>query len=276
MTITITETENPHKSKMKPIKERQDIYVPDIVNQNISRRNGMVYLLTGSGGSGKSSLLLNMFKDKTAYRSKFHNIYYFCPVASFSSVEKHPFENHEKVYHDLDIETLQTIYDELVEIKTLATNPKKKIEKKKNKEKTLDDDDDEQEHSETEEEEHEIEYSAIIIDDFADQLKNTSIQKFLNKFIIKARHLCVSFFITLQAYNYCPKMLRKQLTYITIFKTKNIQEWESIASEILNLNKDDALTLYNYVFDEPYTHLDIDTSTNKIYKNFNLLEIKKS
>ena len=99
MTITINEIENPHKMKMKPIKERQDIYVPDVVNQNISRRNGMVYCLSGSGGSGKSSLMLNMFKDKNMYRQKFHNIYYFCPVSSFTSVDKHPFENHEKVYH---------------------------------------------------------------------------------------------------------------------------------------------------------------------------------
>jgi hypothetical protein len=37
------------------------------------------------------------------------------------------------------------------------------------------------------------------------------------------------------------------------------------------MNKDDALTLYNYVYDEPYTHLDLDTVDNKIFKNFNLL-----
>ena len=41
------------------------------------------------------------------------------------------------------------------------------------------------------------------------------------------------------------------------------------------MNKDDGLKLYDYVFDEPYTHVDIDTVTNKIYKNFNLLEIQK-
>ena len=69
-------------------------------------------------------------------------------------------------------------------------------------------------------------------------------------------------------------MLRKQLTYTTIFKTKNIEEWYSIANELLNLKKDDALTLYDYVFDKPYTHLDLDTTTNTLYKNFNKLELK--
>ena len=65
MTInSITEIPNPNTKSMKPIKEKQDIYIPDIIDENISRRNGMVYCLTGSGGSGKSSLLLNLMKNK--------------------------------------------------------------------------------------------------------------------------------------------------------------------------------------------------------------------
>ena len=258
---------NKDNTKMKPIKERQDIYIPDIVNQNISKRNGMVYLLTGSGGSGKSNLLLNLFKDKNAYKKKFDNIYYFCPSASFNSVEKHPFEKHDKVYHQLDISTLQTIYNELVEKKDDAT---KKPEPKK-KENPFGEDEEVKEESE---EEKEIEYSVIILDDFANDLKNVDIQKFLNKFIIKARHLCVSFIITLQAFKYCPSILRRQCTYITIFKPKNLSEFESIADEVLNMSKTDSLTLYNYVFDKQYNHLDIDTTNNTIYKNFDKMILK--
>ena len=52
MTIKeIIEVKNNQMVKMTPIKERQDIYIPDITNDNISKRNGMVYCLTGSGGS---------------------------------------------------------------------------------------------------------------------------------------------------------------------------------------------------------------------------------
>jgi Tfp pilus assembly pilus retraction ATPase PilT len=75
--MKIEEIANPFLKKQTPIRERQDINLPDIIDPNISRRNGMVYLLTGSGGSGKSNLLLNMFKDKNMYRGKFHRIYYF-------------------------------------------------------------------------------------------------------------------------------------------------------------------------------------------------------
>ena len=63
------------------------------------------------------------------------------------------------------------------------------------------------------------------------------------------------------------------MTFITIFKPKNYQEYESIACEMFNVNKQDALTLYNYVFDAPYNHLDFNTVESIIYKNFNLLEI---
>lgn len=266
MPITdIVEIKNPNSTSFRQIKEKQDIYVPDIVNLNISRRNGMIYALTGSGGSGKTNLLLNLFRSKKCYRNKFHHIYYFCPSSSFSSLEKHPFENHEQVYHELSVENLENIYNELIMIKN---------EKKHENEKTTSNyEGDEDEESESDEED-EIQYSVCIIDDYADQMKDKNIQRQLNKMLIKARHLCCGFIFTLQSYFYMPKILRKQLTYISIFRPKNIEEWYSIANELMNLKKDDALKLYDYVFDKPYTHLDIDTTNFTIYKNFNVLKLK--
>ena len=38
-----------------------DINIPSIVVENIPKRNGLIYILCGSGGSGKTSLLLNVF-----------------------------------------------------------------------------------------------------------------------------------------------------------------------------------------------------------------------
>jgi hypothetical protein len=246
MTITeIIETKNDNLPTTKPIKEVMDINVPDIID-GISKRNGMVYILTGSGGSGKTSLLLNFFKSKELYRNKFHNIFYICPSSSFLSVANHPFEDHDKVYHELTDGLLYEIYSDLIDLK------EKRIAKKK---KPF--------------------YSIIIIDDMADTLKEKHIQIALNKLIIKARHLCCGFIFTLQSYLYFPKILRKQITFSTIFKPKNIAEFETIAKEIFNMKSDDALTLFNYVFNEPYAHLDVDTVTNTYYKNFNQLTIKE-
>lgn len=227
--------------KLKPVVERMDIYVPGIP-AGLSRRNGMIYILCGSGGSGKTSLLLNLFKSRDLYRTKFHTIFYICPTASFCSVEKHPFEKHSKVYHELTVDLLDMIYNYLIEIK----------------------------------ESGEIEYSCVVIDDMADSLRDNDIERQLSKMLIKARHLQCSFIFTLQGYLYFPKILRKQITYATIFKTNNAEEWAVIAKEILFMNKDDSLLLFDYVYDEPYNHLDADLRENKLYKNFEELKIQKT
>jgi hypothetical protein len=242
MTITeITEVENKEIPKQTPIKEVMDILVPDIPD-GVSNRNGMVYVLCGSGGSGKTNLLLNFFKSRKLYRNKFHNIYYICPESSFLSVANHPFLEHDKIYNEMTDGLIYEIYNELSEIK------EKRIKKKKKPE-----------------------YSLLIIDDMADTLKEKHIIAALNKFIIKARHLCCGVIFTLQSYLYFPKILRKQITFATIFKPKNIQEYYSVAKELLKMNQDDSLKLFDYVFDAPYSHLDVDTVCSRLYKNFNEL-----
>jgi hypothetical protein len=265
----ITEVDNPHATKQKPVKEIQNIFIPDIVNQNIPNRNGFIYLLSGAGGSGKTNCFVNLFKDRKAYRGKFHNVYYFVPESSYLSLDPktNPFTNHDKIFHTLDVSTLESIYMELMGKKEKYI---KKLEKPKKENKFVD----VEEAEEDDDEEPEIEYSCVIVDDYADQLKNKDIQKMLSKFLIKSRHLCVAFIFTLQSYYYFPKLLRKMLTYITIFKPRNVEEWRSISTEILSMNQENALTLYDYIFTEKYAHLDVDTIENKFFKNFNELILK--
>ena len=229
-----------------PIKEKMDIFLEN-VNPNIPHRNGFIYALCGSGGSGKSSLLLNMFKSMKFYRKKFDNIFYITPMSSFLSVQKHPFEKHPKVYHELTIDLLETIYNELNELKENAVADGTPIET-----------------------------SCIIIDDMANTLKDHNLTIFLNKMIIKARHLSVCFVFTLQSYYLFPLLLRKQLTNATIFKPKNKKEMENIFAELINLDKKYLLQFYEYIYDKAYNHLDIDTVDSKFYKNFNLLNITES
>jgi RecG-like helicase len=243
--MQISEIKNVAIKDTKPIKEKMDKFVPDIV-EGVSRRNGMIYLLVGSGGSGKTSLLLNQFRRGGAYHKKFHHLYLFTPAISFASVQNHPFEKHDKVHHELTRDTLSELYAELKDRK--------------------------EEHDD----EDEMEYNCVIIDDMASTLKEKDVQKLLNTMLIKARHLNCCFIFTLQSYLYMPKMLRKQTTYATIFKPKNREEWNSINSELLQMKEDDAKKLYDYVFEKEYSHLDIDTIENHLYRNFNLLEIKKN
>lgn len=246
--MQIIEEQNSSIPKLEPIKEKMDIYIPDLVD-GIPNRNGFIWVITGSGGSGKTSMLLNFFKSKQLYKMKFSNIFYICPLSSYLSVSKHPFEKHDpsRIFHELNEDVLDDIYNELREIK------------KENVDATKD----------------EYQYNCCIIDDFADSMKQVDIQKTLNQMLIKARHLSCVYIFTLQSYYYFPKILRKQITNITIFKPKNAEEWSSIAKEILHMNKEDAVILYDYVFNEPYSHLDIDTVGDIIFRNFNKLTIKK-
>jgi len=279
--VKIDELTNSTVSKMKPIKEKQDIYIPNIVDQNIPSRNGFINLMVGSGGSGKTSLSLGMFQNKNMYRGKFDNIFYICPESSFLSAIDHPFKDHDKVFHELTVGLLEEIYQSLVAIKT--DNEEKRLKKlqkrkdKRNKKKKVtgfadyiesEDEDDDSDDDDS------VKYNCIFIDDFANVLKNNDIQQQLNKMLIKARHICCAFIFTLQSYFYFPKMLRKQITNATIFKPKNIEEFVTLSSELFNMKSNDALSLFNYVFQKDYDHLDIDTWKNTYYRNFNLLDIK--
>lgn len=241
MTITITESKNDAIPPTKVVKENMNVLIKGIP-EGVSRRNGMIYCLAGSGGSGKSNCLFNLLTTKELYKNKFDKIYYFVPETSFLSVAKHPLRNHPRVYHDLTIEALESIIDEIEENKRQA-----------------------------EAEDEEMEFSLIILDDFASVLKDKAMTRFLNRTLTRARHLQCGFIFTLQSYMYMPLMLRKQITFVTIFKPKNKLEMEKIASELISLTKDDALILSQYIYSEPYSHLDVDLVESKYYRNFNPL-----
>jgi hypothetical protein len=275
--IDIVEHKNPIESEMNPIEENQEIIIPDIVDPNIPNRNGFISLYTGSGGSGKTSLLLNMITNKNMYRGKFNNIFYVCPQASFNSVKNHPFKDHDKVFHELTVDLLEEIYQALqnivIERERLKDERKNKPKKKKAKRSAFVDEEETHEPPKKDEKPKPIQYHLLFIDDFANDLKNPDIQAQLNKMVIKSRHLCLSFIFTLQSYFYFPKLMRKQITNNTIFKPKNVEEFISLAHELFNMNGTDALELFNYCFDKPYNHLDVNTVDNTYYKNFNALEL---
>lgn len=276
MTITsINEIINETLPKTIPIQEIMDIYIPDIQVENIPKTNGFIWLAVGSGGSGKSSMVLNFFR-KNIYRGKFDNIFYFCPEVSFSSVKNHPFKKEEEnlfIEHDLTPDALSTIYNLLdMKKRKYVEFQERKNQSKKITKKNGFIPEGEEEKGEKEEE-PELEYSCLFIDDYADIFKQNEFNDILSKILIKTRHLCLAVIITLQELKYFPLKLRKQVTNISLFKPKNYQDWEAIAKEYFNLNKEDSLTLYNYVFNEPYNHLDVQTNmgSNKYFKNWNLL-----
>ena len=92
----IIEIENKDYKKGKILKEKMDIFIPD-VKPYFSCRNGMVYVLVGSGGSGKTQLLMRLFKNKDAYYKNFHHIYYFCCELIFI-IRGSPFQKNTRIH----------------------------------------------------------------------------------------------------------------------------------------------------------------------------------
>ena len=240
--MKITEIDN-ELPQIKPVKEIMNIYI-DGIDPNLPNRNGFIYALIGSPGTGKSSLLLSLFSNRNYYKKKFNNLYLITPENSFTSVINHPFKNHTKVFHNLDEDVLENIYEELMDLKHSCL-----------------------------EDGYSMETSCLIIDDFAADLKDKQIIKNLKRILTKSRHIGCSIIFTLQAYNMLTLVLRKMLTNITLFKPKNKVELESVRKELLNMNDEKTTELLNYVFDKEYNHLDVDCTDSSIRKNFKLLEI---
>lgn len=234
--------ENRELPKIAPIKEKMDIIVPNIP-YGIPQYNGGVWVVCGSGGSGKSSMLLGLFKTSKALRRKFDNIWYMCPMSSYLSVQKHPFEKHDKVFHELSGSALGEIYSTLTDMKK------------------------------EDDEEGQQRYNLLFIDDFANQLKDTDVEYSLDRLLIKARHLKCMIIICVQAWKYFPLQLRRQVTNVSMFKPKSKDEWEVFCKEILMIQKKYWEDFHDMIFDEPYVHLDVDTKTGKFYKNFRELQI---
>lgn len=249
--MKIEEVENKTIGNLEPVKESMDIYLPKIKMDNIPNRNGFISLFCGAPGSGKSSLLLSLLRSKSAYGGKtFKHIFYFVPQSSFLSVLDHPLENSDvaTVFHELNAECLDALHDFLVASRKF-----------------------------TDEMGLPNEHSLLVIDDFANDLKDADIEKALKKILVKSRHLLCATIITLQGYILCPKSIRKLMTNGIIFKPQNAEEWKALCTEHLAfLSKKDAEALYKYTFDKPYNHLDIDTkkSAKEMFsKNFNQLNI---
>jgi Cdc6-like AAA superfamily ATPase len=261
-----------------------DIFIPGILDENIPRRNGGIFIICGPPGSGKTSLLLNFFKkENNLYYQKFDNIYYFCPESSFSSVKDHPFKNHDKIYHELNNEILNTLFDILNSLKLKTFENRKKIKNYKNTKNTksskkqnyniLDDYADDSNNLD-DDLDTEVKYNCVVIDDMADELKNKEIEKVLKTFLVKARHLNTMFIFNLQSYYYFPKILRKKITNFTLFEPDNYEEWFSISKELFGIKNNKSLELYDYIFDEQYNHLDLNKRNKIFYKNFNKLIFK--
>jgi hypothetical protein len=200
-------------------------------------------LFSGMPGSGKSSMMIAYLTQNNPpiYVNVFDLVYVFVPETSFNSMGDNPFKNHKRVYHDLN---LQTITEVSQEIENNAKNGKQ---------------------------------SLIILDDMAASLKNVELQRTMARFLCNRRHLKMSIWIVAQSYIQVPLLIRKTLSHFIIFRPGNKKEIMSITDEV-NIDSKDFEKYMSYIFKPDGTRKDrawmyIDDEGN-IYNRFNLLSIE--
>ena len=198
-------------------------------------------VFVGKSRSGKSSLITSLLKNRRLYRNAFHNVIIVIPKHSFHSMSErdNPFLalDKEKIYHDLNINVLETIYFQIMGYA-------------ENEEDTL-----------------------LLIDDYASELKNGDILKLLNTFVNNRRHLRLSVWMSVQTYKSIPLSNRKTINMLILFKCMNKAEIKAIWEEMTFLQKDDFFNLLEFVFQKPYDYLVLDRDNNEYYRKFNKISI---
>jgi hypothetical protein len=64
-----------------------------------------------------------------------------------------------------------------------------------------------------------------------------------------------------------PREVRKLFSNIITFKPSKV-EFEHLMSEQLEMHRDEALDLMNYIFTEPHDYLFLNVESQRLYKNF--------
>jgi len=193
--------------------------------------------------TGKTSTSIGLLTSRGAkkvYRGVFANIIVFMPEESMRSLKKNPFESldEKKKFHELNAENLMEAYEIIKEFSEDGEN------------------------------------SLMYLDDMSSYLKNNDVKQLLNMIVRNRRHLRCSIMNCVQNYNSIPLDNRKLITHLWQGKLTNKKEAENIFSELMFQPKEVYEAILRYTFKKPHDFLYLDIVNNKIYKNWNELNIK--
>ena len=171
-------------------------------------------LFVGALGSGKTSLIVSLFKSKEVLNKVYNSIYLFQPSQSRASMEDDIFESIPNKYDELNYENLEEVINQIKD-----ENPKY--------------------------------CNCIIFDDQTAYLKDKSVKKLLKELIYNRRHLRTSVFFLCQTYMSVEPDIRKLFSNLFIFRVSK-KELEKIFEELVEESKDLVLPISKLVFREKY------------------------
>jgi hypothetical protein len=186
--------------------------------------------IAGAPGSEKTSMMVSLLQEKQDYRKCFNHVFVVMPQSSARSLKKNIFEDHDKMYDDLDYDTLDSILE----------HTRKSTKEKEN--------------------------FLVIIDDFGVALRDKEIRRQLKKLLWNRRHLRTSIWIILQSYISVPLQVRKAVSHLIAYKPRNKVKFHKIFEELAQLPRETADALSRFIFDAKYNYMLLDCSTDQILK----------
>jgi hypothetical protein len=207
-------------------------------------KQDIVWIVSGGKGSGKSTMVLNVLKNKHAYRGFFDNIFLISPTSRND-------KKFEKLVKELDAENkyFSECNDEVVD---------EIIERLKAFNESFD-----------EEEEGRKPHNLVLFDDCLAFLPKSTQKSRFNELITTSRHLKTSVWILVQKYNRVNPIIRAQMDLLSIFHTNNKKELESLEDD-LNLNKHQFEEIYDFATsgNNSFLHISFFGGKPKYFKKF--------
>ena len=226
-------------------------FVCDLIDESIPKPLPQTYnhflILSAPPRSGKSTWIMNcLCKQGKVYNKKFDVVYIVSP--SLKTAKEDPFEclPPEQIENELTVDYLERFVNEVSE------SGKRVL---------------------------------LLLDDVVNDIrKNKGVDRALAKILYNRRHITadggdeangVSVWLTTQAYNRIPLMIRKVATGLIAFKLKNVKEIQSIFDEyVVGLTKDQFIDILKYVYRSPFDflYINMDQPWDDMYhRNFSQL-----
>ena len=226
-------------------------FVCDLIDESIPKPLPQTYnhflILSAPPRSGKSTWIMNcLCKQGKVYNKKFDLVYIVSP--SLKTAKEDPFEclPPEQIENELTVDFLERFVNEVSE------SGKRVL---------------------------------LLLDDVVNDIrKNKGVDRALAKILYNRRHITadggdeangVSVWLTTQAYNRIPLMIRKVATGLIAFKLKNVKEIQSIFDEyVVGLTKDQFIDILKYVYRSPFDflYINMDQPWDDMYhRNFSQL-----
>ena len=148
--------------------------------------------ITGSAGSGKTSMLVNLLTSAQSYKKVFHAVHCIIPAHSVASLTKNIFAKHPRMHDELNFNTLDRIYEQALQ-------------------------------------DVDVKMSTLLsMDDFIASLKNLDALMLLKKILVNRRHYRLSVICLVQSYNAMASTIRKTISHLVCYKPRNVKEITAI------------------------------------------------